>query len=52
MDALLLAVIDQVITLEDGVTLNLISSWNDTGAVDECLKLWEWSASVKTLFMA
>lgn len=39
MDALLLTVLDQVVALEDGVALNLVSSGNNTSTVDDSLKL-------------
>lgn len=39
MDVLLLAVLDQVIALQDGVTLDLVDSGNDASAVDQGLKL-------------
>lgn len=39
MDALLLAVFDEVVALEDGVTLDLVSSGDNAGAVDESLEL-------------
>lgn len=41
MDALLLAVLDQVVALQGGVALDLVGSGNDTSAVDDGLKLSE-----------
>jgi hypothetical protein len=41
VDALLLTILDQVVALEDGVTLNLVRSGNNTGTIDDSLKLWE-----------
>ena len=40
MDILLLAVLDKVVALQHGVTLDLVGSGNDTGAVDEGLELF------------
>lgn len=39
MDALLLAVLDQVVALEDGVTLDLVGGGDDAGGLDEGLDL-------------
>lgn len=41
MDALLLAVFDELVALENGVTLDLVDGGGDTGGVDDGLKLWE-----------
>jgi hypothetical protein len=41
VDALLLTILDQVVALEDGVALNLVGSGNNTGSVDDSLKLLE-----------
>jgi hypothetical protein len=39
VDALLLTILDQVVALEDGVALDLVRSGNNTGTVDDSLKL-------------
>lgn len=39
MDVLLLAVLDQVVALQDGVALDLVNGGNDASAVDEGLEL-------------
>jgi hypothetical protein len=41
VDALLLTILDQVVALEDGVALNLVRSGNNTGTIDDSLKLSE-----------
>jgi hypothetical protein len=41
VDALLLTILDQVVALEYGVALNLVRSGNNTGTIDDSLKLWE-----------
>lgn len=41
VDALLLAVLDQVVALQDGVALDLVGSGNDASAVDDGLELSE-----------
>lgn len=41
VDALLLAVFDQVVALEHGVALDLVGSGNDASSVDESLELWQ-----------
>lgn len=49
MDALLLTILDQVVALEDGVALNLVRSGNNTGTIDDSLKLWEMVSSCKDI---
>ena len=39
MNALLLAVLDEVVALEHGVALDLVGGRDDTGAVDKGLEL-------------
>jgi hypothetical protein len=39
VDALLLAVLNQVIALQDRVTLDLVGSGHNTGTVDESLEM-------------
>ena len=39
MDALLLAVLDQVVALQGGMTLDLVGGGDNTGAVDEGLEV-------------
>lgn len=39
VNVLLLAVLDQVVALQDGVALNLVGSGDDTSAVDDGLEL-------------
>jgi hypothetical protein len=41
VDTLLLAVLNKVVALQDGVTLNLVGGGNNTGAVNNGLELWE-----------
>lgn len=41
MDVLLLAVGDQLVTLEERVALNLVDSGDDTGAPDQGFDLWQ-----------
>lgn len=41
MDALLLAVFNELVALENGVALNLVDSGDDTGGVDDGLELFE-----------
>lgn len=49
MDALLLTILDQVVALEDGVALNLVRSGNNTGTVDDSLKLLEMVSRCKDI---
>lgn len=46
MDALLLAIFNQVVALEHRVALNLVSSGHDTGGLDEGLELVLQSARI------
>lgn len=55
VNVLLLAVLDQVVALENGVALDLVGGGDDTGAVDEGLELFRvsivashWAAERRT----
>lgn len=39
VDVLLLAVVNEILLDKERVALNLVSSWCDTSALDDCLKL-------------
>lgn len=39
VDVLVLAVLNQIVALQDGVTLDLVGSGNDTSAIDQSLEL-------------
>lgn len=40
MDALLLAVFDELVALENGVALDLVNGGDNAGGVDDGLELW------------
>lgn len=41
VNALLLAVLNQIVALQNGVAFNLVGGGHNTGGVDDGLKLWD-----------